>query len=110
MSRIAESFNPLPYQGTPGFKERTTSQDAAIKFKTHAHALSALVMAEIVAAPNGLSADEVATKLGHSVLSIRPRVSELREQNKIERVPGVRRKNASGMGAAVWRKKTSCAP
>lgn len=108
MSRIAESIygdRPAPYR-TPGFKEPTTSKEAAIKFKTHAHALSIEVLDAITAAPDGMTADEVAAKLEQSVLAIRPRVSELFERNEIERVPAVRRKNASGMSAAVWRVKT----
>lgn len=105
MSRIAEAFNPAPYHGTPGFKEPTTSRDAAVKFKAHASALRVQVLAEIAGAAAGLTADEVAERLRQNVLAIRPRVSELRELQKIERVPGVRRKNASGMSAAVWRKK-----
>lgn len=107
MSRIAEASygdTPAPYSKSLGFKEPTTSKDAARKFKSHAHALSALVLAEIIAAPNGLTADETAAKLNQSVLATRPRISELFAQGKIERVPNLRRKNASGMSAAVWRK------
>lgn len=108
MSRMAEAFygdSPAPYPKSPGFKEPTTSQDAAIKFKAHASDLRAAVLTTIINAPEGLTADEVAARLGSTVLAVRPRVSELREQGKIERVHDVRRKNESGMSAAVWRKK-----
>ena len=106
MSRIAENAygdTPAPYPKSPGFKTGGTSQEAARKFKAHAYALSAHVLVEIIAAPS--TADEVASKLGQNVLAVRPRLSELFAQGKIERVPNVRRKNASGMSAAVWRKK-----
>jgi predicted ArsR family transcriptional regulator len=52
--------------------------------------------------PGGLTADEIAAHLGESVLSIRPRVSELRKLGMIEKTK-VRRRNASGMSATVWR-------
>lgn len=114
MSRIAESFMPglfdqrsAPYSKSLGFKEPTTSREAARKFRVHATDLRAAVLREIAAAADGLTADEVAARLKASVLAIRPRVSELREQGKIERVPALRRRNASGMNAAVWRIKVS---
>lgn len=108
MSRIAEDAygdTPAPYPKSPGYKEPTTSRDAARKFRSHATDLRAQVLTAIIEAPNGLTADEVAEQLQQSVLAIRPRVSELKEQGRIERIPGARRKNASGMSAAVWRKK-----
>ena len=52
--------------------------------------------------PGGLTADEIAADLGESVLSIRPRVSELHRLGMIEKTK-VRRRNASGMSASVWR-------
>lgn len=105
MSRISESFNPVPYGGTPGFKEPTTSRDAAINIRGRAGNLQAKVLTAIIAAgARGLTADEAAAALGETVLAIRPRVTELKEQRRIER-SGERRKNASGMNAAVWIKK-----
>ncbi len=108
MSRVAEEHygdSPAPYPKSPGFKEPTTSRDAARKFRAHAHALSGEVFAAIAGAPEGLTADQVAEQLNQNVLAVRPRVSELRAEEKIEPVPGVRRKNASGMSAIVWRKR-----
>lgn len=106
MSRIAESAygdTPAPYPKSPGFKEPTTSRDAARKFAGHARTLRDDVLTVIIAAgPTGATADEVADKLRQSVLAVRPRVSELREQKQIERHATLRRKNGSGMSAAVW--------
>ena len=51
---------------------------------------------------NGLTSDEVADLMNESILSIRPRVSELRAQGKIEST-GQRRKSVNGNGATVWR-------
>lgn len=58
----------------------------------------------IQAQAKGLTADEVAQRLNLSVLSVRPRVSELNKFGWIVKT-GERRKNASGMSAAVWRVK-----
>jgi predicted ArsR family transcriptional regulator len=52
--------------------------------------------------PNGLTSDEVANILGENILAIRPRVSELRAQGKIEST-GTRRKSVNGNGATVWK-------
>lgn len=108
MSRIAEAAygdSPAPYPRSPGFKTGGTSQEAAVKFRTHAEGLRMAVLDVIEKAPNGLTADEVAAELKQTVLAVRPRVSELYNLGAIERVPALRRKNASGMSAAVWRKK-----
>ena len=48
-----------------------------------------------------LTADEVAHKLGMSILSIRPRLSELRKLGAVKDT-GIRRKNSSGKNAVVW--------
>jgi hypothetical protein len=100
MSRIAEAFSPdYGYPNTAGFKEKgSTSQEAAAR--VDADNLRGAALIAIRANPS--TADEVASALGLSVLTIRPRLSELRALGKI--VPnGERRKNASGASAAVWR-------
>ena len=50
-----------------------------------------------------MTADEIAAKLGQSVLAVRPRVSELFHAGLIEKT-GERRPNASGLNAYVWKK------
>jgi len=52
--------------------------------------------------PDGLTSDEVADLMSENILAIRPRVSELRAQGKIEST-GQRRKSVNGNGATVWR-------
>lgn len=100
MSRIAEANLPdYGYPSSAGFKERGgTSQEAAENLGTVA-GMRAAVLAEIRRRPS--TADEVAEKLGLSVLSVRPRCSELRHFGRIV-ANGQRRKNASGVNAAVW--------
>jgi DNA-binding MarR family transcriptional regulator len=90
------------YPASPGYREPTTSRDAA-----HAMHGSAKILRDRVLAAfkreEGTS-DEIADRLGESILSVRPRVTELSRMNLIERT-GERRHNASGMSAHVWRAK-----
>lgn len=99
MGRLSEAYG---YPDSPGWKEPTTSRDAAKV--VDAEGLRALVMERLRVAP--ATADEVAAALGLSVLSIRPRVSELRKLNAIRpRLVGARmerRPNDSGAMATVW--------
>ena len=90
------------YPETPGFKTYGTSQEAASKADRFAGNLREISYATIVGAgARGMTADEVAEKLGKSVLSIRPRVSELVAQERIQ-TSGERRTNSSGMRADVY--------
>ncbi len=104
MSRIAESaFGDRPYPESPGYKELTTSKDAARIMKSRAGDLRERVYTAIRAAGMlGLTADQAAAAIGESVLAIRPRVTELAKTERIERT-GERRVNESGLHAAVWR-------
>ncbi|OFX05669.1 MAG: hypothetical protein A3E78_03225 [Alphaproteobacteria bacterium RIFCSPHIGHO2_12_FULL_63_12] len=89
----------------PGFKEPTTSRDAAAKIRPSTEALQADILREIeLAGELGLTPDEAAAKLRRSVLMIRPRFTELgpRHQGKIEKT-GERRKNETGLAAAAYR-------
>lgn len=103
---------PPGYPNAPGFKEPTTSRDAAEKIKPIAKTLRDQVLNALrVEWPGGLTADEVAAKLGRSEFSIRPRLSELLRLRAIDphTTKGVvtRRDNASGMSAIVWVAKRS---
>ncbi len=98
MSRMSE----LIYPDAPGFKASGPSEQAATAIGTTASKLRAAVLAQFAAYPSGATADEVAKDLNLSVLSVRPRVSELKRLGQI-RETGGRRKNQSGMTATVWR-------
>ena len=65
--------------------------------------LRTLALQMLAATPAGLTADEIAVRLGESVLAVRPRVSELFHAGLIEKT-GARRFNASGLRAHVWKK------
>lgn len=98
MSRLPEH-----YPQTPGFKASGPSEQAAERVSGVAAAMRARVLQVFKNHyPQGLTADEVAGHLHLSVLSIRPRVSELRALGNIADSQA-RRKNESGSPATVWR-------
>jgi hypothetical protein len=99
MSRMSEL---LVYPDAPGFKAPGPSEEAAKAITGKANRMRAAVLSKIAQCPAGATADEIAHELGLSVLSIRPRVSELNRSGEI-RQTGARRKNESGMAATVWR-------
>jgi hypothetical protein len=103
MSRMSELLPANQgYPTSPGFKAPGPSELAANAISPTAAKLRAMVLAEFQRTGAGLTADEIAKDLNLSVLSVRPRVSELRRNGQIEQT-GSRRKNASGMTATVWR-------
>jgi len=91
------------YPRRAGFKEGTTSRDAALRIERRgrAAALRAAVLGAFELGWSG-TADELAYRLGESVLSIRPRVTELHKQGKLEPT-GERHRNESGASAHCWR-------
>jgi predicted ArsR family transcriptional regulator len=97
MSRMSE----LIYPDAPGFKVSGPSEQAAKAMGSTANKMRAAVLAQFAQYPAGATADEVARDLNLSVLSVRPRVSELKRTGKIKQT-GARRKNESGMTATVW--------
>ena len=77
-----------------------TTQIAAMPTTAAALVLRAMCADELK--KRDLTADEVATLLGKSVLTIRPRISELARAGVITD-SGNRRSNASGHNAIVWK-------
>lgn len=95
-------FDPgRTYPEAPGYKERTTSRDAARKIEPRVGTLKADILALLRQGGSGTS-DEIAEALGKSVLAIRPRVTELYKLGLIERT-GAQLANVSGMKAHVFR-------
>jgi predicted ArsR family transcriptional regulator len=92
------------YPDVPGHKGRDTGVAAAEAMKPKAALLRDRVLAEIRKRPS--TPDEVAGRLRLSVLSVRPRTTELSAQNLIVDT-GERRENASGRKAIVWRAAAS---
>jgi predicted HTH transcriptional regulator len=91
------------YPRAPGFKAAGTSRTAAEKVRPQALTLREQVLALLQRA--SLTADECAAKLDKSILSIRPRLSELLALGKIYDT-GRTRANASGIQATVWKANT----
>jgi hypothetical protein len=96
MSRLPES-----YPDAPGFKASGPSEQVATAISSTAKTLRDQVREVIAMSPSGVTADDVAFKLNRSILSVRPRVSELRRLGDIRQAEG-RGKNQSGMSASRW--------
>src|ERR1700690_2503128 len=92
----------MTYPEAPGFKVSGPSEQAAEAIAGTGNKMRAAVLAQMAQYPGGATADEIAKDLNLSVLSVRPRVSELKRTGKIKKT-GSRRKNESGMTATVWR-------
>jgi hypothetical protein len=90
------------YPRAPGFKVRGPSEEAARRVAGDASRLRAAVLAELRQWPHGRTADEIAAGLRRSILSVRPRVSELHADGKIASTEE-RRRNESGHSATVWK-------
>lgn len=91
------------YPQVPGHKERTTSRDAARAVTSDAAVLRERVFEAIRSAgAAGLTADQAASAVARSVLSVRPRVTELFKAGRIEPT-GERRANESTLKAKAWR-------
>lgn len=91
-----------PYPKTPGFKDQDTSKEAARSMQGKAPLLRSRCLSLLKEAPTGLTADQVASRLGETVLAVRPRFTELQRDGQIEDT-GERRANESGRSAKVWR-------
>ena len=101
-SLLGDTLFSERYPNAPGFKERGTSEEAAQSMRGRADTLRDKVFQAIRRYP--MTADEVAADLGESVLSIRPRLSELVARGLIFPTEQ-RRANRSGRSAMVWRAK-----
>jgi hypothetical protein len=91
---------PYNYPDQPGWKEGQTSREAAEDIKERARTLRGRCFGFIRQYP-GHTADEIAAALGESVLTIRPRISELRQKSLI--VNEGRGHNRSGKAAHRWK-------
>jgi len=93
----------LPYHGTPGFKEKTTSRDAAYAIAPSAEILRDKIYKTIKnAGPRGKTADEAAEAIGSTPLACRPRLSELRAMDSIKPAKNMRRPSSTGRSSLVW--------
>lgn len=94
------ALEQMRYPHAAGYKDRDTSKEAAAKVDASRLRASCLRALGIIGAA---TSDAVADYLDESVLSIRPRFTELLHMGKIIDT-GERRPNASGRRAKVWAK------
>lgn len=87
------------YPNAPGFKRRQTSRQAAEDMAAKAPTLRDQCFSELCRGPK--TADQVASILNKSILTIRPRISELVGLDCI-RDTGRTALNASGKQAVIW--------
>ena len=93
----------LPYHGIPGYKEKTTSREAAYAVAPKAEALREQIYQAIKnAGPFGATADEAAQAIGSFPLQARPRVTELRAMDRIKPSLNRRRPSSTGRSSIVW--------
>lgn len=91
------------YPEVAGYKDRDTSRKAATSMNDRVHMLRGRCLTELRKHPHdGLTADETAAAIGETVLSVRPRFTELLQTGKIVDT-GRRRKNESGRSAKIWK-------
>lgn len=93
-------FSAKRYPEAPGYQLSETSRRAAKEIESEAQTLKAACLVTLMSAAR--TADEVAELLGQDILSIRPRIAELKRAGKIVD-SGLRRANRSGKSAVVWR-------
>lgn len=110
VAHMSQQLDLLTYPAQPGYKAPGPSREAAEAVKPTAATLRKKCLALLhkhqfaSLSHGGLTADEVARVLDESILSIRPRIAELKEMGFVED-SGARRPNASGKRATVWRVK-----
>ena len=92
-----------PYGGTPGWKEPTTSREAAEAIAPSAEILRERIYRAIKdAGAIGKTADEAGQEIGVSPFSSRPRVTELRAMGRIKPGLNKRRPSSTGRSSTVW--------
>ncbi len=102
MSHQQSLFDPITpiYPEGPGSKEvGGASEDAAVKISDKVKHLQGLCVGVLTKGDH--TADEVADILHMDILTIRPRLSELRKRRLVEST-GIRRASSRGNSSTVW--------
>ena len=89
------------YPASPGWRDSSTSREAAELIAGRAEPLRKLVLDVIAGKPSGISVHEIASILELPVATVQPRASELRRFGQIK-PSGERRQNESGASAHLW--------
>ena len=93
----------MPYHKKIGYQRAETRFNAAVRVAVNARNVRDRVAA-VLAERGPMTADEIAAVLGLSILTVRPRVTDLNKAGRIEDT-GARRQTGSGNAAIVWRIK-----
>lgn len=92
----------MTYPDGPGFKRRGTSSESAERIEAKVAAVRKRCIELLTAAgPAGLSPDQAAELMDESILTVRPRFSELVAAHVIEET-GRRTTNKSGHSANIY--------
>lgn len=89
------------YPQSPGYKAAGTSAEAALSMHGRAGILRERILKVMRSTLAGWTTDEMAARLQESVLSVRPRFTELKAAGHII-ATGQRRVNESGRNADVY--------
>jgi predicted ArsR family transcriptional regulator len=96
----------MPYTdhnpASAGFKAAGTSAEAARHARISAKVVRARVVAHMARSNAPVSADETAEAIGMSILTVRPRFSEMHKDGTIYDT-GERGINTSGRSCSMWR-------
>lgn len=96
------SYEPRSYPHAPGHRGVDTSRKAAEEIAPKQSRLQAMVLSAVRAAgARGLTPDEAAATLDLSILTVRPRFTELKLKGLI-RDSGQRRLNGNFKSAIAW--------
>ena len=98
---MSEQLDLPTYPVGPGYQHTDTSRDAAASMMPTLDTIRYQCF-EALRVMGNATADEVADRLGLSVLTVRPRITELKRKALIVDT-GIRRTNRSGRYAAVMR-------
>ena len=97
------NYSEKKYPLTPGYKEQSTSKEAAGKINTRAAKLRTEILQILERKNNyGGTCEEIAEIMSEDITSIRPRFTELKHMNYIVD-SGNRRINKFNNNTKVWR-------
>lgn len=96
------------YPHQPGYKVEGTSAEAAAEMADEARKICDRIL-ELMRHAGDLTTDEAAERLEIHFGSVRPRFSELKVKQQIEKTQLRRRNDRSGKYATVWRLKRTVA-
>ena len=103
MQKTSSNYSELKYPKKPGYKEHSTSKQAAEEITVRSRKLRVKTLEVIKRKGSyGATPEEVSEILSESILSIRPRFTELKINGDIVN-SGNKRRNGFNKQTIVWR-------